>query len=291
MEEKRICRICLEENIGDIVNDPFLAALIRPCDCRGGIALVHRSCLNTWRREGRGAHDMTQCGVCLAYYQFQEKRQHEDALTLFWKATLQEIAVAVLCMAALVLLGSRAALAWPTLLAFLSREYLLENGSVLQWQDQLVLGGTVAAIVTGVIGIFYALVHLSKSLCVHHAPPTAPSKSRAVDFDAMHYESYHTRHVPRHVYHHHLFHDDCVCNGCCRTGSSGSRSSSGSSNNGSSKDTCAFICIGFLLLACAVFVAWLLYGWIRIVVDRRRVAIRQSQIEALVVQDRGPIMN
>lgn len=41
-ENVKNCRICFEsENEG---------ILIKPCNCKGTIAYVHRTCLNNWRR-------------------------------------------------------------------------------------------------------------------------------------------------------------------------------------------------------------------------------------------------
>lgn len=58
------CRICFGP-------EQQRRALIAPCDCRGSMALVHRECLDTWRRHEIMEGNMTgatSCAVCKSAY-------------------------------------------------------------------------------------------------------------------------------------------------------------------------------------------------------------------------------
>lgn len=60
------CKIC------------YLAALpqdelISPCDCRGTIRFVHRSCLKRWRYRGKRIRDIRRCEQCFSLYRLENE--------------------------------------------------------------------------------------------------------------------------------------------------------------------------------------------------------------------------
>ena len=65
-EEERRCRLCL----GGEEDGP----LLQLCACRGSAKLVHRHCLETWRRTSDKEDAAYRCGEC--------KDEYRDALSI-----------------------------------------------------------------------------------------------------------------------------------------------------------------------------------------------------------------
>ena len=67
------CRICLdEENTGD---------LISPCECKGTMRYVHRTCLNKWRVSAINTDSQYFCDQC----QFEYILVNPVKPNIFWK--------------------------------------------------------------------------------------------------------------------------------------------------------------------------------------------------------------
>lgn len=62
------CRICLCDEMDT-------KSMLRPCQCSGTSAYVHRSCLDTWRKDSASA--FMQCPSCKASYKFEP---HTDVI-------------------------------------------------------------------------------------------------------------------------------------------------------------------------------------------------------------------
>ena len=62
-----ICRICYDSEAFDNPGEK----LISPCDCRGSMAFIHKSCLNAWRQVRKGNYN--ECEHCLAPYRVKPK--------------------------------------------------------------------------------------------------------------------------------------------------------------------------------------------------------------------------
>ena len=65
-EDERRCRLCLEGEAD--------GALVQLCACRGSAKLVHRHCLEKWRRTSPKEDAAYRCGEC--------KDKYRDALSL-----------------------------------------------------------------------------------------------------------------------------------------------------------------------------------------------------------------
>ena len=64
--EEKTCRLCLEgEEDGP---------LVQPCACRGSAKLIHKACLEKWRRTSKNKEAAYRCGQCKDHYR--------DALSL-----------------------------------------------------------------------------------------------------------------------------------------------------------------------------------------------------------------
>merc|ERR1719424_1609285 len=65
-EDEKRCRLCLEGEAD--------GPLVQPCACRGSAKLVHRHCLEKWRRTSPKEDAAYRCGECKDHYR--------DALSL-----------------------------------------------------------------------------------------------------------------------------------------------------------------------------------------------------------------
>ena len=67
-EEKRTCRICLEED-----NDDDRSSMIAPCLCKGSSKWVHRHCLDQWRTNQNDENHIafSKCMECKFQYHME----------------------------------------------------------------------------------------------------------------------------------------------------------------------------------------------------------------------------
>ena len=82
-----VCRICLGPGAG--------GDLVAPCACRGTQLLVHRRCLNDWRRLSAAPRSYTHCPQCLAAYRIRSRELPPLARALGHPTVLLVGAVAV----------------------------------------------------------------------------------------------------------------------------------------------------------------------------------------------------
>lgn len=68
------------ESLGEKVPECFICydtertdagPLIRPCNCRGDVSVVHHDCLRTWLMESAGSSDNNRCKVCNEEYELE----------------------------------------------------------------------------------------------------------------------------------------------------------------------------------------------------------------------------
>jgi hypothetical protein len=58
MTSERQCRICLDSS------EPLVA----PCRCKGSVSLVHKKCLEEWKRQAPQSTSRVQCELCKSFY-------------------------------------------------------------------------------------------------------------------------------------------------------------------------------------------------------------------------------
>ena len=107
------CRICQ----GTSEESPHLP-LLRPCLCRGSLALVHVKCLNEWRATSSSARE--QCSVCGYTYQTKKEPLSSGILALQWVSSPSRLWILTLsiCILLIFLTGFVTSFILDTLFSF-----------------------------------------------------------------------------------------------------------------------------------------------------------------------------
>lgn len=72
LTDKHVCKICF------LTQNPFnnTVDLIAPCNCKGSIKYVHKTCLQLWRFKGKYIREIKTCEQCLCNYNLGDYQPH-----------------------------------------------------------------------------------------------------------------------------------------------------------------------------------------------------------------------